>query len=121
MEKPLANRVILSGKLAARAALRYTPAGIPMIDWRLTHASVQLEAARPRQVHCELDCVTAGALAKVIDGIPLGTLLLASGFLAAKSLRRPTPILHVTDIEFLTDRTKELHDEQQERRTRQEP
>lgn len=97
------NRVALSGRVQSRETLRYTPAGIAVIEWRIAHLSQQDEAGQPRRVECEIDCITVGKLALQLEHVPLGAKLLAHGFLAARSRRRQTPTLHVTEIEFLID------------------
>jgi len=95
------NEVCIAGELIERAALRYTPAGVPVVNFTLRHVSRQTEAAALRQVDCEIQAVTLGQESELIAATPLGTGLELSGFLAAKSLRQRQPILHVTHIEFL--------------------
>lgn len=82
-------------------ALRHTPAGVPVIEFRLLHVSEQLEAGQTRRVDCEMACVALGDPARVMSGAKLGGQLRIGGFLAAKSLKRRTPVLHVDTIEFL--------------------
>lgn len=83
-----------------RGCLRYTPAGIPVIEFRLAHASEQSEAGRMRRVECELACVALGSTALLLQGAPPGGQMTASGFLAARSLRQKQLVLHVAMIEF---------------------
>ncbi len=90
----------MGGRLAERGALRYTPAGVPVIEFRVAHVSEQTEAGQARRVECELPCLAIGATALLLkDAVP-GCRMTVGGFLATKSLRRRTPVLHVTDIEF---------------------
>ena len=95
-----ANLTLLSGRLLERGVLRYTPAGIAAIDFRLGHASVQVEAGSPRQVECEMPCVALGAPAHLLADAASGASLRVTGFLAAKSLKSRSPVLHVQRIEF---------------------
>ena len=44
----LDNQFVLSGKLIELDALRYTPAGIPVVNFRLSHESEQIEAGAKR-------------------------------------------------------------------------
>jgi primosomal replication protein N len=83
-----------------RGSLRYTPAGIPVIEFRMAHVSEQVEVAVPRRVECELACVALGPQALLLKEVAPGTALKASGFLAARSIKQQTPVLHVTHIEF---------------------
>lgn len=97
----------LSGQLIEAGVLRHTPAGIPVIEWRIAHESIQEEMGLPRRVACEMSCMAVGGLAQMVSTLPIGTRLLLGGFLAARSLKRRTLVLHVTTIEFMHDSTKD--------------
>ena len=97
----MANRVCLAGRLLERGALRYTPAGVPAIEFRLGHVSEQLEAEVFRRVECEMGCVALGSPALLLTGSKPGDGLYVTGFLVAKSVKSRTPVLHVNEIEFL--------------------
>ena len=84
-----------------RGPLRHTPAGIPVIEFRIAHESEQIEAGSIRRVECEIDCMAVGATALPIKEAAPGSGVRLSGFLAARSLKRKTPVLHVTHIEFV--------------------
>lgn len=99
----LANRTELAGRLLERGSLRYTPAGIPVIEFRITHASEQIEAEVWRSVECELACVAVGVPALLLKESLSGMALIVRGFLAARSLKQKSPVLHVTMIEFVED------------------
>jgi primosomal replication protein N len=94
------NRIELSGRLRARDPQRYTPAGIPVIEFRLEHESEQEEAGHKRRVSCEIACVVLGGQTGLLAATNMGDALLVRGFLAAKSLKNQTPVLHVNEIEF---------------------
>jgi primosomal replication protein N len=94
------NRIELSGRLRARESQRYTPAGIPVIEFRLEHQSEQEEAGVRRRVSCEIACVVLGGQAGLLATSNMGDTLLVRGFLAARSLKNQTPVLHVKEIEF---------------------
>ena len=83
------------------ASLRYTPAGIPALNFRIAHASEQFEAGGMRAVECEMAALALGQTALLLAGAKPGDGLRLSGFLAAKSLKSRTPVLHVNEIEFL--------------------
>jgi len=95
-----ANQVELSGVLAELGALRYTPAGIPAIEFLIRHQSERLEAGMPRRANAEITAVAFDTLARQIASASLGATLTARGFLAAKNQRSAKIVLHVTDIEF---------------------
>ncbi len=94
------NRTELAGRLEERGSLRYTPAGVPVIEFRIVHVSEQIEVSVSRRVECELLCVALETAALQMKEIAPGTVLAVSGFLAARSLKQKTPILHVSKIEF---------------------
>ena len=83
------------------ASLRYTPAGIPALNFRIAHASEQIEAGTQRSVECEMSALALGQTALLLVGAKPGDGLRLTGFLAAKSLKSRTPVLHVNEIEFL--------------------
>nr|ART37334.1 E290 [uncultured bacterium] len=95
------NLAQLSGYLQERGALRRTPAGIPVLEFSLMHESIQMESEVERKVHCEMNCVAIGSQAQLLATIKPGDELKVSGFLAARSLKRRMPILHVNTIEFV--------------------
>ena len=81
-------------------ALRYTPAGVPVIEFRLKHESEREEAGAKRKVSAELDAIAFEAQARLLAGRAMGQPLKAEGFLSAKSKHSAKPVLHVTNIEF---------------------
>ncbi|OGA41672.1 MAG: primosomal replication protein N [Betaproteobacteria bacterium RIFCSPLOWO2_12_FULL_68_19] len=95
------NRVELSGRLLELGALRYTPAGIPAVEFRLRHESEQGEAGSVRRVEAEIGGIAFEAQARLLAAAKLNTGLRLQGFLGAKSKRSKKLVLHVTDIEFI--------------------
>lgn len=83
--------------------MRFTPAGIPVIEFRLSHVSEQIEAGQPRQVECEMPCVALGQMAALMADSKPGDGLTLGGFIAARSQNSRTLVLHVTQIEFLEE------------------
>ncbi len=96
-----ANRLSIAGKLLERGALRYTPAGVPAIEFRLAHESEQIEAEKPRRAECEIACIALGSSALLLKDAAPGDAMELEGFLAAKSVKSRSPVLHVTNIEFI--------------------
>jgi primosomal replication protein N len=95
-----ANRTELTGTLLERGSLRYTPTGTPVIEFRLTHCSEQCEAGIDRRVECEIACIALGTIALLLKETGPGNGMHVTGFLAARSLKQKTPVLHVTRIDF---------------------
>ncbi|HEX5768093.1 MAG TPA: primosomal replication protein N [Burkholderiales bacterium] len=81
--------------------MRYTPAGIAAVEFKLAHQSQQDEAGGKRNVEAEVSAVAFETQAKLLAARPLGSSLKVEGFLGAKSKRSKRLVLHVTDIEFI--------------------
>jgi primosomal replication protein N len=95
------NQLTITGSIIELAQLRHTPAGVPVLSFRIAHASEQIEAGLPRKVECELQAVVLGQSALLLRGAKPGDGVKLSGFLAAKSTQSMQPVLHVERIEFL--------------------
>ena len=95
------NRLELTGQVIELEALRHTPAGVPVLNFKLEHRSRQEEAGHPREVELDLAAKAVGDLARLLAGVKLGGRIRVAGFLAAKSAKYRQPVLHVTAIEFL--------------------
>jgi primosomal replication protein N len=96
-----ANKVEISGVITEMKSLRYTPAGVPVVEFRLKHASERAEAGAKRKVEAEIEAVAFEAQARLLSAGVLGRTLKAEGFLCAKSRTSRKPVLHVTNIEFI--------------------
>ncbi|HMS81098.1 MAG TPA: primosomal replication protein N [Burkholderiaceae bacterium] len=94
------NRVGLTASLLEREAIRYTPAGVPIVGLKLSHRSVQREAGTDRTVEMEISAIAADRMALRIDRIALGTGLKLEGFLAPRRRNVKALVLHVTDFEL---------------------
>jgi|307.fasta_scaffold482439_2 primosomal replication protein N len=91
----------MDGTLSAREALRYTPAGLPIVSFSLAHASKQAEAGTERTVEAEIQCVAVENLARELAAAPLGIGMHVAGFLAPKGKSSRRMVLHVTELEFI--------------------
>jgi primosomal replication protein N len=91
----------ITGRLAEKKPLRYTPAGIPVAEGRLEHQSEQLEARQERQTYCEIPVLALGDQANLLTAAAIGAELRLDGFLAVRSRNSKTLVLHVQTIEFL--------------------
>jgi primosomal replication protein N len=96
-----ANKVELSGVITELKSLRYTPAGVPVVEFRLRHESERAEAGAQRKVNAEIEAVAFEAQARLLAAGPMGRQLKAEGFLCAKNRQSKKPVLHVTNIEFI--------------------
>jgi primosomal replication protein N len=92
------NRLTITAILAAKEPLRYSPAGVPILNCRLVHQSEQIEAGLPRSVTCEIPAVAVGDIAAKLELKQPETELQFTGFLATKR-RFETAELHI--VEFM--------------------
>jgi primosomal replication protein N len=95
-----ANRVVVSGRLIELDALRHTPAGVPVVTFRLQHDSTQTEAGAERKVSCEISAVAFEREATLLAAAKLGSDVKVTGFLAARSRTSKSVVLHATELEF---------------------
>ena len=96
------NRLLLSGSLLQRGALRFTPAGLPALDLVLEHASTVEQAGQPRQLSLEMKAQAVGEITAVLAAMPLGSEGRFAGFLAAGRNGRGW-LFHVTEVEPIGD------------------
>jgi len=89
------NDVQLSGRIVERAALRYTPAGLPAMDIRLAHESELMHAGAPRKVSLEMHATAIGDLALDLARVPVGDAIDLRGFLG-KQRNGKGVMLHIS-------------------------
>jgi primosomal replication protein N len=97
----LKNWLTLDATLAERNELRHTPAGIPVLECVLRHASDQPEAGTMRKVECELAGVAFGEPAMALSRVPTGRALRFTGFLARRYRTGITVALHISEFASL--------------------
>jgi primosomal replication protein N len=91
------NRVVLTGTVVTRDALRYTPAGLPALGLTLKHEGTASEDGQLRKVSLEIRAVGIGAITQALARLALGEAATFGGFLAGARNGRGL-VLHVTDI-----------------------
>ena len=95
------NQTVIYGKIIEIGSLRYTPAGVAVTEFRISHVSRQIEADKPRQVECEISAVALAQMAEAIAGIAPDTLVKLAGFLAKKSRMSLQLVLHVNKVDLI--------------------
>ena len=88
------NQVVLTASIAEVSALRYTPAGVPALDFRLEHESEVTEAGQSRQVKVAVKARALGSVAETLGRQPVGSRWTFTGFLATPRNGKH-PVLHV--------------------------
>jgi primosomal replication protein N len=92
------NRLVLKARLIERAALRYTPAGLPALDVSLEHESEVTQDGLPRKVRVEIRARGIGLITERLASIELGTERGFAGFLGAQRNGRGI-VFHVTELD----------------------
>ena len=78
--------------------MRYTPSGLPALDIRLEHESLQREAGADRQVKASVKALAFGALAERLARQALGSVWRFQGFLATGRSGKGL-VFHIQDIQ----------------------
>lgn len=92
------NHWVLTACIAEVQPLRYTPSGLPALDIRLEHESLQREAGANRQVKASVKALAFGALAERLARQALGSVWRFQGFLATGRGGKGL-VFHIQDIQ----------------------
>lgn len=92
------NRLLLSAQLVDRAAMRYTPAGLPALDVGLKHESELSENGMPRKVSMEMRAVAIGEVTQSLAVMALGEAALFAGFVTSARNGRGL-LFHITQVD----------------------
>lgn len=95
---PVVNQVLLAAQVIERAAMRYTPAGLPALDVRLAHASQVEHAGHPRKVSVEIHATALGDTARQLEQLAIGTSAVFSGFLGQQRSGRGV-MFHICQLD----------------------
>ncbi|WP_374624786.1 primosomal replication protein N [Pandoraea sp.] len=93
------NRLRLEASIVEIGTLRYTPAGLPVIDVTLAHAGTAEEAGVARQVEFSLPAVAIGPLSAKVMALGLEKPAQWAGFLAKKHRNSRTLVFHITALQ----------------------
>ena len=99
----MTNEVAISGELTAIEPLRYTPAGVPLLNFRLLHRSQQAEAGLKRQVECEVNGVAMAEVAVALSRLKPGQAARVKGFLNRKNRMSAQLIFHATEAQAIKE------------------
>jgi primosomal replication protein N len=92
------NRLILAAQLVERSALRYTPAGLPVLDVLLRHESQVVQSGQQRIVGLDLRARVIGELVEKFTTLEMGSQHGFGGFLGSQRNGRGV-LFHVTEID----------------------
>jgi primosomal replication protein N len=92
------NRLVLAATLIERAAMRYTPAGLPALDLVLKHESEVSEDGQARKVSMDIRARAIGGITRQVGALTLGSSATFAGFLASGRNGRGL-VFHVTALD----------------------
>ena len=78
--------------------MRYTPAGMPIVNAVLQHSSQQMEAGIARLTEFEIAALAAGEISGKFSAAPLGGVYRFTGFLARRSRNSKSLVFHIIDF-----------------------
>ena len=93
------NRLEVEGQILEQSPVRYTPAGIPVLEFLLSHESEVSEAGVPRRIAFSLQILVMGDLVQMAGTISLGTMVRIQGFIAPVRKDSPKFRLHAQRIQ----------------------
>jgi primosomal replication protein N len=95
------NRFVLQARIVERGILRYTPAGIPALNFTLKHEGQSTEDGVMRQVVLEIRAKAVGpSITNLVAALPADTDATFTGFLAAARQGRGV-VFHVNTVDQL--------------------
>ncbi len=93
------NRLVLTAQLVERAAVRYTPAGLPALDLSLKHESEVSQDGTPRKVSMEIRARAIGEeITRRLAQLEIGSTHGFAGFLGSQRNGRGV-VFHVTELD----------------------
>jgi len=92
------NRLVLTAQLVEKNALRYTPAGLPALDFGLRHESQVTQNGAPRQVSMDIKARAVGDITGALNGLELGSTRGFAGFLGSQRNGKGV-VFHVTELD----------------------
>ncbi|BDT78543.1 primosomal replication protein N [Polynucleobacter yangtzensis] len=94
------NHFTLTAILVSKDAIRFTPAGIPVMHCQLEHSGQASEVGVARKIWMNVEAITIGPIQKDLERMDLGTEAVFEGFLAPKTLRNQRLVFHITHIQL---------------------
>ena len=92
------NRLEIVARIVEISTIRYSPAGLPVVDAQLEHESTVEEAGIQRKTHLLLKSIALGILAEKLTKLPVENSFKFSGFLAS-SQKSKSIVFHIQSIQ----------------------
>jgi primosomal replication protein N len=94
------NYFTLTAILVSKDAIRFTPAGIPVMHCQLEHRGEANEVGVARKIQMSVEAIAIGPIQKDLERMDLGVEAVFEGFLAPKTLRNQRLVFHITHIQL---------------------
>ncbi|MBU3577047.1 primosomal replication protein N [Polynucleobacter sp. UK-Kesae-W10] len=94
------NHFTLTAILVSKDAIRFTPAGIPVMHGLLEHSGQANEVGVARKIQMSVEAIAIGPIQKDLERMDLGAEAVFEGFLAPKTLRNQRLVFHITHIQL---------------------
>ena len=94
------NHFTLTAFLVSKDAIRFTPAGIPVMHCQLEHSGEVSEVGVARKIQMSVEAIAIGPIQKDLEQMDLGTEAVFEGFLAPKTLRNQRLVFHINHIQL---------------------
>lgn len=98
VENRVENRVQLSATVVAIAELRYTPAGVAVLEVGLAHHGEAIEAGAVRALEFTCDAIALGEAARRLARVRLGSRVNVTGFIAPRAKRSTRWVIHINEF-----------------------
>ncbi len=93
------NQLVLKAVLVQRAQLRYTPAGLAVLDMRLNHEMTRSVLGVDRQIKLEIAAQAWEKVAHDLLDFSLGASALFTGFLNRSGRSSSSLVFHIDTVE----------------------
>ena len=94
------NHFTLTAILVSKDAIRFTPAGIPVMHCQLEHSGQAIEVGVARKIQMNVEAIAMGPIQKDLEQMDLGAKAVFEGFLAPKTLRNQRLVFHINHIQL---------------------
>ena len=94
------NQFTLTASLVSKDAIRFTPAGLPVIYCQLEYLGEVTEVNQQRKIQMIVEAIAIGPVHQVLLQMDLGTQAVFEGFMAPKTLRNQRLVFHINHIQL---------------------
>jgi primosomal replication protein N len=94
------NHFTLTASLVSKDAIRFTPAGLPVIYCQLEYRGEVIEVNQQRKIQMNVEAIAIGPVHQALLQMDLGAQAVFEGFMAPKTLRNQRLVFHINHIQL---------------------